>query len=85
MSRTTRNRHFWNWLNGPTDWIDDIRNAFVHGRDGKPCSLLYADYIKQPGWSRDYYNGIAGRRFRKKQNRRYQRRQAEHIIQEVWE
>lgn len=82
MSRTTRQRHLWiKYWN-----FDDPRASFPHGRDGKPCSLLYEDYVKQRGWSRDYHNGPGGRRDRKKSNRRWQRRNARQMLdREEWE
>lgn len=81
MTRTTRQRHEWiKYWNS-----DDPREAFPNGRDGKPCSLLYAEYVKQRGWDRDFYNGIASRRYYKRNNRRWQRRQVRKVIEEWME
>lgn len=73
-------------FNDPKHCQIDPRSAFRNGRDGKPCSVLYEDYVKQRGWCRDFYNGIQYRRDAKKRNRRWQRRSARRYIeQEVWE
>jgi hypothetical protein len=53
----------------------DIRSALFNGRDGKAHSLLYDAFIKQPGWSREFYCGIKGRRHHKKMARRHRRRE----------
>lgn len=50
------------------------RDRWMNGYDNKPSSILYALYIKQPGW-RDHYNGPDSRRHYKKMARRYRRRE----------
>lgn len=72
-------------FNDPENWKTNPRCGFRNNRDDKSCSLLYEDYVKQPGWGRDFYNGEQYRRDAKKRNRRWQRRNARMmLVKEDW-